>query len=200
MISSVFPGVISVLLKAARNTLKSWYPDPQTNRKPFSLSAPPYPFTMGSSYLSCRDRIRVVERGRKKMQGAQGACLLQQQPKREWQQRQMGPRQLGPALTQTAFISNLLLPSVNLLAKVHLYISFPSNLIYHLLYAYMLWGFLGDGAGGGVFTRNQSTQEWTTTEFKYRRIHCIGASKRTSVNLLSPSPTCEKIKVCKIEC
>lgn len=48
----------------------------------------------------------------------------------------------GSALTQTAFISNLLLPSVNLLAKgtlpVHLYVSSPSNLIYHLVYAYML--------------------------------------------------------------
>lgn len=30
------------------------------------------------------------------------------------------PRQLGPALTQNAFISNSLQPSVNLLAKVHL--------------------------------------------------------------------------------
>lgn len=50
--------------------------------------------------------------------------------------------QLGAALTQTAFISNLPPPSVNLAAKgtlqIHLYISFRSNLIYHPVYAYML--------------------------------------------------------------
>lgn len=48
------------------------------------------------------------------------------------------PQQLGPALTQNAFISSSPQPSVNLLAKVHLYIPLPSNLIYHLFYAYTL--------------------------------------------------------------
>ena len=78
------------------------------------------------------------ERGRRKTQGAQDRLPAAQAAREKVTAETDGPRQLGPALTQTAFISNLLLPSVNLLAKVHLYISFPSNLIYHLLYAYML--------------------------------------------------------------
>lgn len=77
-------------------------------------------------------------RGRKKTQGAQGRLPAAQAARERMTAETDGPRQLGPALTQTAFISNSLLPSVNLLAKVHLYISSPSNLIYHLLYAYML--------------------------------------------------------------
>lgn len=111
-------------------------------------------------------RIHADEggRGKRKTQGAQGRLPAAQAARERVTAETDGPRQLGPALTQTAFISNLPLPSVNLLAKVHLYISFPSNLIYHLLYAHMLSGFLGDGTVGGgrgrpaVFTRNQSTQ------------------------------------------
>lgn len=79
-----------------------------------------------------------VGRGRKKTQGAQGRLPAVQAARERMTAETDGPRQLGPALTQTAFISNSLLPSVNLLAKVHLYISSPSNLIYHLLYAYTL--------------------------------------------------------------
>ena len=133
-----------------------------------------------------REEIEAGDRHR----GPRAACLPHRQLGREWQQRQMGPGRQGPALTQTAFISDLLLPSVHLLAKVHLYISFPSNLIYNLLYAYTLWRFLGDSTERGVFTRNQSTQLWTTTEFKYRRMRCLRASKRTSALPPSPSPIC----------
>lgn len=83
---------------------------------------------------SCGERRKRKEENT----GAQGRSPAAQAARERVTAETDGPRQLGPALTQTAFISNLLLPSVNLLAKVHLYISFPSNLIYHLLYAYML--------------------------------------------------------------
>lgn len=140
-------------------------------------------------------RIHVEGRGRRrrKTQGAQGPFPAAQAARERMTAETDGPQQLGPALTQTAFISNLLLPSVNLLAKVHLYISFPSNLIYHLLYAYMLWGILGDSTGGGALTRNQSTQLWTTLNLNTGGFIALAWAKEHQLILPPHLPPVKKI-------
>lgn len=53
------------------------------------------------------------------------ACLLHGHPGERVTAKTDGPQQLGPALTQTAFISNLLLSSVNLLARYIRTFPFP---------------------------------------------------------------------------
>lgn len=96
---------------------------------------------------------REEEKGGRQ-QGSPGPLASRTGSRRESDSRDRWAPAAGALLLQTAFLSNLLLPSVHLLAKVHLYISVPGNLIYHLLYAYMLGGFLGDRTERGVFTRN----------------------------------------------